>query len=66
VILYNKDWQSGGWAQILAAQELSRLRTRKKEAAILAKSAAEFFSSRDVQDPGLQKLIAELRKFEGG
>lgn len=29
-ILYNKDGQSGLWAQILAAQELKRLRTRRE------------------------------------
>jgi hypothetical protein len=32
--LYNKEGASGAWVQFLAAQELERLKTRKKEAKV--------------------------------
>jgi|SRR6516225_6723530 len=61
--LYNKEGASGAWVQFLAAQELKRLRTRRKEAKMLANKAADHFSSKSPNDPETAALIAELRKF---
>jgi hypothetical protein len=63
-ILFNRDGQSGVWNQILAAQELKRLKTRSKEAKILAKSAADHFASLSPSQVPRQ-LIDELRALEG-
>ena len=61
--LYNKEGESGAWVQFLAAQELTRLKTRKKEAKLLANKAADYFSARSPNEPETAALIAELRKF---
>ncbi len=61
-ILYNKDGESGLWSQVLAVEELKRLRTRRKEVLELAHAAAIQFSSLP-QTPETKGLINKLRDF---
>ena len=61
--LYNKEGEAGAWVQFLAAQELTRLKTRRKEAKILANKVADYFSAKSPEEPETAALITELRKF---
>ena len=61
-VLYNKDGEAGLWNQILAIQELKRLRTRRKEALELVRSADIYFSSLP-QTPDIKQVIGKLRGF---
>ncbi len=64
-ILYNKDGESGLWSQVLAVEELKRLRTRRKEVLELAHAAAIQFSSlpQTPETKGLYSVHVRTRKL---